>query len=273
MIAHRPPPSALERWLRRDRWLIAASLALIALLAWIYLIVMARQMARGDMTLVGLGNMPGMVGDSMATMSMPWSGRTYVLMALMWWIMMIGMMIPSAAPMVLLFGAVQRRQLPDETPAVRVAVFTAGYLIAWGVFSALAASVQWGLTELALLYPMQLTATPRTGAVFVALAGMYQLAPLKSVCLRHCRSPAEFLSTHWRAGTAGALRMGVEHGVFCVGCCWLLMGLLFFGGVMSLLWVATIAALVLLEKLVPHGEWLARASGVALLLLAGYLLL
>jgi len=119
---------------------------------------------------------------------------------------------------------------------------------------------------------MGFQATRRFGAVLVALAGLYQLAPLQSVCLRHCRSPAEFLSSHWRAGSAGAWRMGVEHGTFCVGCCWLLMALLLFAGVMSLLWIAALGVFVLLEKLVPRGEWLARASGVLLLGFAAYLL-
>jgi len=193
-------------------------------------------------------------------------------MTLMWWVMMIGMMVPSAAPMVLLFGGVTRRRLPDERPALRVALFVAGYLAAWAAFSAAAASVQWALTTMGLVSSMELTATRRVGALVIALAGVYQLVPLKNLCLRHCRSPAEFLSSHWRAGSAGAWRMGIAHGAFCVGCCWLLMGLLFFAGVMNLLWVAALGAFVLLEKVVPRGEWLARASGVTLLAFAAYLL-
>jgi predicted metal-binding membrane protein len=201
----------------------------------------------------------------------PWTAATFVLMTLMWWVMMIGMMVPSAAPMVLLFGGVQRRQLPHERPALRVALFVAGYLAVWALFSVLAAGAQWALTSAGLLSSMELTATRALGALLVALAGIYQLTPLKNLCLRHCRSPAEFLSSHWRAGSAGAFGMGVAHGAFCVGCCWLLMGLLFFAGVMNLLWVAALGVLVLLEKLVPRGEWLARASGVLLIALAAYL--
>jgi predicted metal-binding membrane protein len=148
--------------------------------------------------------------------------------------MMIGMMVPSAVPIVLLFGGVQRRQLAAENPALRVAVFTLGYLVVWGAFSLLAATAQWGLAVLALLAPMDLTATSAwLGALLVALAGIYQLTPLKNVCLRHCRAPAEFLTAHWHRGTSGALRMGIEHGAYCVGCCWLLMGLLFVVGVMN----------------------------------------
>jgi len=263
------PPTALERLLDRDRWLIAASVAALVVLAWGYLAVMAGQMARGDMRLVGLSDMSAMRG--MAMPPEPWTAATFVLMLLMWWVMMIGMMLPSATPMVLLFGGVQRRQLPDERPATRVALFVAGYLAIWAAFSAFAASAQWALTSTGLLSSMELTATRRFGALLVVLAGAYQLTPLKNVCLRQCRSPAEFLSSHWRAGSAGAWRMGVVHGTFCVGCCWLLMGLLFFAGVMNLLWVAALGVLVLLEKLVPRGEWLARASGVLLIAFAVYL--
>ena len=265
-----PPPSVLERLLDRDRWLTAASLGALVVLAWSYLAVLAAQMARGDMRLMGLSDMSGMRG--MVMPPEPWTATTFALMALMWWVMMIGMMVPSAAPMVLLFGGVTRRRLPDERPALRVALFVAGYLAAWAAFSALAASVQWALTSTGLVSSMELTATRRVGALFVAIAGVYQLVPLKNLCLRHCRSPADFLTAHWRAGSAGAWRMGIAHGVFCVGCCWLLMGLLFFAGVMNLLWVAVLGAFVLLEKLVPRGEWLARASGMALLAFAAYLL-
>jgi predicted metal-binding membrane protein len=265
-----PPLSALERLLDRDRWLIGASLAALVVLAWSYLFVMAAQMARGDMRLVGLSDMSSMRG--MVMPPEPWTATTFALMTLMWWVMMIGMMIPSAAPMVLLFGGVQRRRLPDERPALRVALFTAGYLAIWAAFSALAASAQWALTSAGLLSSMELVTTRRLGPLLVALAGVYQLTPLKNLCLRHCRSPAEFLSSHWRAGSAGAWRMGVIHGAFCVGCCWLLMGLLFFAGVMNLLWVAALGVFVLLEKLVPRGEWLARASGLLLLVFAAYLL-
>ena len=152
-------------------------------------------------------------------------------------------------------------------------MFTLGYVVTWGAFGLLAAAAQTVLAERALLAPMDLTVTTRVGALLVALAGVYQLTPLKNVCLRRCRSPAEFLSGHWRPGTSGALRMGVEHGLFCVGCCWLLMGLLFVVGVMNLFWVAAIAAFVLLEKIVPRGEAVARASGALLLAFAAYLAL
>jgi predicted metal-binding membrane protein len=262
----------------RDRWLIAGSLALLVALAWSYLLVLAAQMnmapsVSSTPAMPDMPDMPGMAAMAMEPVTASSSSvATFSLTALMWWVMMIGMMLPSAVPIVLLFGGVQRRQLAAESPALRVAVFTLGYLVVWGAFSLVAAAAQRGLTTLAMLAPMELTTTSAwLGALLVALAGIYQLTPLKNVCLRHCRAPAEYLSSHWRRGTAGAFRMGIEHGAYCVGCCWLLMTLLFVVGVMNLLWVAAIATFVLLEKLVPRGELVARASGLALLVFAVYL--
>ena len=266
------PPSALERLLARDRRLIAVALAALVVLAWGYLLVLSKQMSDD----ASIASMPGM----RAMPNMPRLGgatggaaQSIALTVLMWWTMMIGMMVPSAAPMVLLFGNVQRRQLAAESPRLRVALFTAAYLAIWGAFSVLAAVAQLALTKLALLAPLDLTVTAWLGAVLVALAGVYQLTPLKNACLRRCRSPAEFLSSHWRRGNAGAIRMGIEHGLYCVGCCWLLMSLLFVVGVMNLVWVAVIAAFVLIEKLVPQGETTAKINGVALLALALFLAL
>ena len=260
------PPSALERVLARDRRLIAVALAALVVLAWSYLLVLSKQMS-ADVSMAAMPNMPGMGGETGGF------AQSLALTVLMWWTMMIGMMVPSAAPMILLFGSVQRRQLAAESPKLRVALFTAGYLAIWAAFSVLAAVAQLALTKLALFAPLDLTVTAWLGAVLVALAGVYQLTPLKNACLRRCRSPAEFLSSHWRRGNAGAFRMGIEHGLYCVGCCWLLMSLLFVVGVMNLVWVAVIAAFVLIEKLVPQGETTAKINGVALLALALFLAL
>src|SRR6188474_65776 len=266
------PPSALERLLARDRRLIAVALAALVVLAWGYLLVLSKQMSDD----ASMASMPGMRAmANMPDLSGVTAGaaQAIALTVLMWWTMMIGMMVPSAAPMILLFGNVQRRQLAAESPRLRVALFTAGYLAIWAAFSVLAAVAQLALTKLALLAPLDLTVTAWLGAVLVALAGVYQLTPLKNACLRRCRSPAEFLSSHWRRGNAGAFRMGIEHGLYCVGCCWLLMSLLFVVGVMNLVWVAVIAAFVLIEKLVPQGETTAKINGVALLALALFLAL
>jgi len=264
------PPSALERLLARDRRLTGVALAALVVLAWSYLLVLSKQMSDD----ASMASMPGM----RAMPNMPRLGgatggaaQSIALTVLMWWTMMIGMMVPSAAPMILLFGNVQRRQLAAESPTLRVALFAGGYVAIWGAFSVLAAAAQIVLTRLTLLTPIELTVTSWLGVLLVALAGVYQLTPLKNACLRRCRSPAAFLSSHWRRGNAGAFRMGVEHGGYCVGCCWLLMGLLFVVGIMNLVWVAVIAAFVLIEKLVPQGETTAKINGIALLALALFL--
>ena len=270
------PPSGLERVLARDRRLIAAALAALVALSWSYLLFLSRQMG-GDTGMAALApmpdmpGMPGMPGMGATTASSGGTVHAFVLAALMWWTMMIGMMVPSAAPMILLFGNVQRRQLAAESPRLRVALFTAGYLVTWGAFSALAAAAQLALMRLEWLTTMDLTVTAWLGAVLAALAGVYQLTPLKNACLRRCRSPAEFLSSHWRPGSVGAVRMGFEHGVYCVGCCSLLMALLFAVGVMNLLWVAAIALFVMGEKLLPRGETVGKVAGIALLAFAAYL--
>jgi predicted metal-binding membrane protein len=274
------PPGVLERVLARDRLLIAVVLAVLVVLAWAYLFALSRQMGGSSMAEMAsmpamptMPDMPGMSGmaDGAGAAAGQSTARSLTVAALMWWTMMFGMMVPSAAPVILLFGNVQRRQLAAESPQLRVALFTAGYLATWGLFSVFAAGTQLVLTRLTLLAPVELTATTWLGAALVGLAGVYQLTPLKNVCLRRCRAPAEFLSSHWRPHTAGAFRMGVDHGVYCVGCCWLLMGLLFVVGVMNLAWVAAIAAFVIVEKLLPYGPTTAKISGFALLLLAVYL--
>ena len=185
-----------------------------------------------------------------------------VLMFAMWWAMMAGMMLPSALPMTLTFATVNRRRRERGTPYVPTAAFVAGYLAAWGAFSIAATAAQWALERAALMEPIMGLSSPLLGGLLLVAAGVYQVTPLKHACLRRCRSPLSFVLGYWREGTAGALRMGAQHGAFCVGCCALLMALLFVGGVMNLLWAAAIAAFVLLEKLLPAGEALARAAGV-----------
>jgi predicted metal-binding membrane protein len=148
---------------------------------------------------------------------------------------------------------------------VPTGAFAAGYLLVWGGFSHFAVALQWGLEAARLLSPMLETSERWLGAAFLVAAGLWQLTPLKARCLSQCRSPLSFLMTRWRPGRAGALRMGLEHGLFCLGCCWFLMALLFFGGVMNLFWIAGLALYVLLEKTLPYGHWLGRVAGVALI--------
>ena len=233
-----------------QRVAIIAALAGITALCWLYLFGVAADMAAmGDMT-----------------MAMPPKGAVdLALLLAMWWVMMLGMMLPSAAPMILTFATISRRRRARGQPYAPTALFVAGYLLAWGVFSVAATLSQAGLERAALLSPMDMATTSRRlgGFLFLA-AGLYQLSPLKHACLLACRSPFDFVVNQWRDGALGALSMGWTHGLYCLGCCWILMALLFVGGVMNLIWVAVLAAVVLVEKLLPHGAWMARFGGVGL---------
>jgi predicted metal-binding membrane protein len=242
---------AIERLLKRDRFVVSAGLVSITLLAWVYLLALALQM---DME----GSMSSMVSLR------PWTVFDALTMFAMWGIMMIGMMVPSAAPMVLLYTHVLRSQSDDTEPLVPTGVFFAGYVTVWLCFSVLATLLQWKLEQAALLSPMMVSTSPVFGGIVLIAAAVYQWTPLKSVCLRHCRSPIWYLSTHWRHGVGGAYRMGLGHGIYCLGCCWILMALLFVGGVMNLLCVAAITIFVLLEKVAPFGRGLGRVASIAL---------
>lgn len=215
-----------------------AVLAALILLAWAYL-------------LSGAG-MPAMSGMA--------PSPAFATLVTMWWVMMVAMMIPAAAPTILLYAHVHRHSNgPELTPPT--AAFLAGYLACWLGFSVIAA----GLQSL-LISPMSMALDSRGAqAGLVLAAGIYQLSPFKQSCLSHCRSPAIFLSRHYRPGALGAYRLGMLHGAYCVGCCWLLMALLFVGGVMNLIWVVGLTLLVAGEKLLPGGFWLARLSGMAMI--------
>lgn len=253
----------LESLLRRDRLITVAGLILLFLLSAGYV-------------LDGAGT--GMSTLAMTTWQFPppryeyhadgWSWSYAIVMLGMWWVMMVAMMLPSAAPTILLYARVQRHHQPRAS-APHVFLFLLGYLLAWLLFSVAATLLHAVLERSGLVHGMLMWSSNATltGALLL-LAGAWQLAPLKHACLAQCRGPAAWLSRHWRPGAPGALRMGLHHGLFCVGCCWSLMLLLFAGGVMNLVWIAGLAILVLLEKLLPRGEWLARAGGV-LLLVAG----
>jgi len=170
-------------------------------------------------------------------------------------------MLPSAAPMVLLFATVNRKSRQQGRPFTPTSFFATGYLIAWGGFSLFAVLLQWRLERLTLLSLMMQTTSLYLGAGLLIAAGVYQLTPLKQACLRHCQSPLQFIANHWRPGSRGALRMGLEHGFFCLGCCWVLMLLLFYGGVMNPWWITGLALYVLIEKLAPAGPRLGRYTG------------
>jgi predicted metal-binding membrane protein len=226
-------------------------------LAWTYLLHLDHQMS----TVMEHDRMMGAMG---MTTDMPWHAADAFFTFAMWAVMMVGMMTPSAAPVMLLFAGMHRGRGAQRATSV-VFAFGAGYLLVWAAFSVGAALAQWALHRAALLSSALTTSSARLSGTILIAAGVYQLTSLKGACLAHCRSPLGFLLSHWRAGTAGALRMGIEHGTYCVGCCWALMGVLFVVGVMNLLWVAAMTIFVLVEKLGPAGALVARITGVAMI--------
>ncbi len=267
-----------EDLLKHDRAVVVGALVLVIAISWLYLLAGAGTgMSAFEMsslsTAIGASGgssmglpMTGAMGHAMAAMATPadWTWAYAFVMLGMWWVMMIAMMLPSAAPMILLFALVNRRSHAKGGPYVPTAVFAGAYLAAWGGFSVAAVALHWGLERAELLSPMMASRNAAFGGALLVLAGAYQLSPLKHACLRHCRAPIDFISRQWRAGRRGAFRMGVLHGLYCLGCCWALMALLFFGGVMNLYWTAGLALFVLLEKTIPPGHWLASLSGLGL---------
>ena len=249
------PASPASSLPKRDRTAILTSLAGVTLLAWVYLSIMVADM--GDMPMSGAADLVRI---------RPWGAVDFLLMFLMWAVMMVGMMVPTAVPMTLMYAAVARKAANQDTPLPATGIFVAGYVAMWCLFSVGATAAQWLLDQAALLSPMMVTTSPKFGAVLLIAAGLYQWTPLKNSCLDHCRAPAHFLAQHWRKGVGGAFRMGMHHGAFCLGCCWILMGLLFLGGVMNLLWIALITLFVLSEKVMPFGARGGRYAGVAMIL-------
>jgi predicted metal-binding membrane protein len=241
----------LQKLLRRESAVTFVCLALVIALSWAYI-------------LTGAGMQMGMS----AMIARPaWDLGHSLLMLFMWWFMMIAMMLPSAAPMILLFAFLNRKNAKGSPYAV--AAFISAYVFVWGGFSVMATAFQWGLEESALLSPRMKSADLLFGGALLIAAGVWQLSPLEHACLRHCRAPIEFFARGWRKGVGGALRMGLEHGAYCLGCCWVLMALLFYGGVMNIWWIAGLAIYVLIEKIIPAGHWIGRGVG-ALLVVWGF---
>ena len=261
----------MEALLRRERAVVAGGLALLSLLAWSYV----WQGAGTGMSTTGMTRLvlfPHLAAEPMPMIGMEASHFPWTLAVVMWWVMMVAMMLPSAAPLVLLYGRVLRQTRADVRPGAAyapTAFLAAGYLAVWLAFSIAAATFQ------SLLEPMGLLSTTTwwsrsatLSAVILAAAGLYQLSPLKHACLVQCRGPVGFLMRYWRPGRLGAFVMGARHGALCVGCCWMIMALLFVGGVMNLAWIALLALLVLVEKLAPAGPLVGRISGVLFLVWA-----
>lgn len=245
------------RLLEHDRVIVLGGIVALAALAWLDLWRRASEM--------------GVSMDAAMPRLMPWSLADLGAAVVMWGVMMVAMMLPSAAPMLLLFASVQRKRRGQGEAALPTGLFAAGYLLIWLSWSLIAGGLMWVLQALLLLSPHLATTSTLLGAAFLLLAGCYQFTPWKMACLVHCQSPFGFVLTHWREGAWGTLFMGLHHGAYCLGCCWALMGLLFVGGVMNLLWVAALAGFVLLEKAVARGPWLSRVAGLVLIAWALYL--
>ncbi len=246
--------------LSRQSYLSLAGLAGVTALAWVYLLAID-------------GGMPLSASGIELGHPRPWQAADVWLTFAMWAVMMVAMMLPGAAPTILLYATVSRRQRERGGHGGSMPLFTTGYVLVWTAFSAGATLLQWLLHGASLATPGGMQLAGPLGGVVLLLAGVYQLTPLKRACLRHCRSPLDFVLTRWRRGAAGALIMGIEHGAFCLGCCWALMLLLFVGGVMNLLWVVAIAAFVLLEKATPFEDAAARVTGTLLMLAGTYVIM
>jgi len=249
--------SLFEAVLRRDRAVVVAALIVVIALCWTWIVTGAGM----GMSAIEMTRMPRDMVMAPAT----WTPAYAALMFLMWWVMMLAMMLPGAAPVLLIFARMSRPGGGIDRPWTPTGCFAAGYLAVWAGFSVVATALQWTLEGTGLLSAMMVTTATWLGAAILIGAGLWQFAPLKQVCLRYCRSPIGFLTANWRPGRAGAFGMGVTHGAHCLGCCWFLMALLFFGGVMNLWWIGGLAAYVLIEKLIPMGRRLSYVVGIGLI--------
>ncbi|MGH7935098.1 MAG: DUF2182 domain-containing protein [Candidatus Binataceae bacterium] len=245
-------PPSVPRLALGDRILIWGGLGAVTLLAWLYLVRMP--MAPSDL---------GAFGARVATVMPPGWAQVW-LTFMMWAVMMVAMMLPSASPMVMTYARIAHGR--QRTAPWHVWLFALGYVAVWMIFSVVATAVQDGLQRLAIV-TNALTVAPLVGGIILVAAGVYQFTPLKEACLGKCRSPIGFFMTEWRDGARGALAMGFKHGALCVGCCWMLMVLLFVAGVMNLLWIAAISVFVLLEKAIPYRRAITNATGAALIIL------
>lgn len=258
--------AALAAVLRRDRAVVATCLSALVVLAWGYMLWLAADMQMGGMDMTGFRMIPASSG-LMMPVTAPWQAIEFWLVFVMWAVMMVGMMIPSAAPLILIYTRVGRQAAAQRQPFAASAWFAGGYLLTWISFAFIATIVQWVVEREGLLTPAMASASNIFGGLTLIAVGLYQWTPLKDACLRECQSPLQFIQRHggFRADPIGSLALGVRHGVYCVSCCWVLMALLFVGGVMNVLWIALIMIFVLIEKLVPAGRLISQVSGAGFL--------
>ena len=256
--------AVIEAVLRRDRAIVPAALFVLAGLAWAYMLWLADQMDMGGMDMSGFRMVPaGMV--LMTPAITPWSAVEFAIIFAMWAVMMVGMMTPSATPMILIYTRVARRAAQQGKPFAASFWFASGYLFVWIGFAFVATLAQWALERAGLLTLTMAIASGILSGVILIAAGLYQWTPLKNACLRQCQMPLQFVQHHggFRADAFGSLALGFRHGAYCVGCCWVLMALLFVGSIMNVLWIATLATFVLVEKLMPAGRAVSRVAGAA----------
>jgi predicted metal-binding membrane protein len=258
------PDAALEAVLRRDRAVVATALLVLIGLAWAYVLWLAVDMEMGGMDMSGFRMIPAGLGLMMPT-NAPWQAIEFFFVFAMWAVMMLGMMTPSAAPMILIYARVARQAALERQPFPATSWFAGGYLLAWVAFALAATLAQWAIERLGWLTPSMTAASGVFSGLVLIGAGLYQWTPLKDVCLRQCQAPLQFIQRHggFRPDATSSFALGVRHGGYCIGCCWVLMALLFVGGVMNVLWIAVIAIFVLLEKLVPVGRVISRIAGTA----------
>jgi predicted metal-binding membrane protein len=258
----------LETVLRRERIVVGVSLTVLTAAAWLSLLYVPATMPTHEPSMTEMPGMPGMSTPAgPGSHALRWTDVGAL--TGMWTVMMVAMMTPAAGPMVATFAAVRRRRAATGRVAVPTAIFVLGYLTVWTVFSVLAALAQAWLHSKALLSAAMAPTTPLLGGTLLIAAGVYQWTPLKRACLRACRSPLSFLTTRWREGRRGAVAMGLHHGLYCLGCCWVLMALVFAAGVMNLGWVALVAVAILVEKVAPRGDVVGRCAGLVLLAAGG----
>jgi predicted metal-binding membrane protein len=247
--------NTVEYVLKKDRFIVIAGLVALCVLSWLYIIYLYRQMYPMNMNALFFA-MP---------MTPQWSWTDFVLLFLMWVVMMIAMMTPSVAPLVLIFAMMNRQRKQRQNPFVPAGYLLGGYFLVWVAFSLFATLLQWLLQQVSLLSPEMITTSKILGGIILVLAGVFQFTPLKNTCLQHSRTPLDYIRHHWKEGRSGALQMGIQNGVYCLGCCWILMILLFVSGIMNLLWIAIIALFVLVEKVLPASKIVSTVAGIALI--------
>jgi predicted metal-binding membrane protein len=244
--------SNVDRLLRREQLLVSSCLAAVIMISWAYMLHMAWGMsgAGAEITLACLMN---------------WGSGNIAHMFIMWAIMMVAMMFPSATPMILMFTTLNEGQREIQRPLIPTGLFVLGYFLVWTSYSALAAMAQWGLHVATLLSHNLVITSPLLGGILLVAAGVFQWTPFRDACMSKCRSPLGFLMAEWREGRLGALIMGLKHGLNCVGCCWLLMLLSFVLGIMNMVWMAIVTGFMLVEKAYPRSQWVSRTSGLILI--------